>query len=119
MGRVTIVDVAAVAGVSVSTVSKVINGRDGIASGTRLRVQRAVRELGFERSLVARSLRSAPTRVIGILVAGFEPFSAEILKGAAAALAETDYELLAYTAASQGGGAGWLRRSLSRLGVLI
>ena len=112
-------DVAAAAGVSVSTVSKVINGRDGIASGTRQRVQVAVSELGFERSLVARSLRSQRTHVIGILVAGFEPFSAEILKGAATALTDTDYELLAYTAASRGGGAGWERRYLSRLGALI
>ncbi|WP_426565148.1 LacI family DNA-binding transcriptional regulator [Angustibacter sp. McL0619] len=119
MGRVTIVDVAAAAGVSVSTVSKVINGRDGIAGSTRLRVQQAVSELGFERSLVARSLRTRRTHVIGILVAGFEPFSAEILKGAATALTDTDYELLAYTAASRGGGAGWERRYLSRLGALI
>jgi LacI family transcriptional regulator len=118
--RATITDVALAAGVSVSTVSKVINGRYGIAVGTALRVQTVVKELGYEPSLVARSLRSHRTHVIGILVAEFEPFSAEILKGTAAALADTDYELLAYTGSRQSSGPGWERRSLSRLsGTLI
>lgn len=118
--RATITDVALAAGVSVSTVSKVINGRYGIAVGTAFRVQTVVKELGYEPSLVARSLRSHRTNVIGILVAEFEPFSAEILKGSAAALADTDYELLAYTGSRQSSGPGWERRSLSRLsGTLI
>ena len=118
--RATITDVALAAGVSVSTVSKVVNGRYGIAVGTSMRVQEVINELGYESSLVARSLRSHRTHVIGILVAEFEPFSAEILKGAAAALADTDYELLAYTGGRQSGRAGWERRYLSRLsGTLI
>lgn len=118
--RVTITDVALAAGVSVSTVSKVLNNRYGIAQATSARVQEIVQELGYESSLVARSLRSHRTHVIGILVAEFEPFSTEILKGTAAALADTDYELLAYTGGRQGGGAGWERRYLSRLsGTLI
>ena len=118
--RATITDVALAAGVSVSTVSKVINGRYGIAVATSLRVQEVVKELAYEPSLVARSMRSHRTNVIGILVAEFEPFSAEILKGTAAALADTDYELLAYTGSRQSRGAGWERRSLSRLsGTLI
>ncbi|RYV52137.1 LacI family DNA-binding transcriptional regulator [Pengzhenrongella frigida] len=118
--RATITDVALAAGVSVSTVSKVINGRYGIAVATSARVQEVVKELGYEASLVARSMRSHRTNVIGILVAEFEPFSAEILKGTAAALADTDYELLAYTGSRLSRGAGWERRSLSRLsGTLI
>ena len=72
------------------------------------------------RDRVARSLRSHHTHVIGILVAEFEPFSAEILKGAGSGLGDTDYELLAYTGARQSGRAGWERRYLSRLsGTLI
>lgn len=118
--RLTITDVALAAGVSVATVSKVINGRDGIATATSARVLGVVQELGYESSLVARSLRSHRTHVIGILVAEFEPFSAEILKGAGSGLADTDYELLAYTGARQSGRAGWERRYLSRLaGTLI
>ncbi len=118
--RVTIHDVADAAGVSVATVSKVINARYGVAKTTSQRVQAVIDQLGYESSLVARSMRSHKTHVIGILVAEFEPFSTEILKGAATALADTDYELLAYTGARHSGGAGWERRYLSRLsGTLI
>jgi len=114
--RVTIGDVAAQAGVSIATVSKVINGRYGVAAGTLARVQAVIDELGYESSIVAQSLRSHRTNVIGILVADIEPFSAELLKGAALAIRGTGYELVVYS----GGGlardqAGWERRYLSRV----
>ena len=114
--RVTIGDVAAQAGVSIATVSKVINGRYGVAAGTLARVQAVIDKLGYESSLVAQSLRSHRTNVIGILVADIEPFSAELLKGAARAIRGTGYELVVYS----GGGlardqAGWERRYLSRV----
>ncbi len=116
----TITDVARAAGVSVATVSKVINGRDGVARETNARVNQVIQHLGYESSLVARSLRSHKTYVIGMLVPGFEPFSAEILKGAALVLENTEYDLLAYTGARRGGGVGWERRYLARLsGTLI
>ncbi|ACQ80965.1 transcriptional regulator, LacI family [Beutenbergia cavernae DSM 12333] len=120
-GRVTIADVAARAGVSVATVSKVINSRYGVAEATALVVREVIDDLGYESSLVARSLRSHRTNVLGILVAEFEPFSAELLKGASSAVAGTGYELLAYSAGGRAdGNAGWERRSLSRLsGTLI
>ncbi|MCV2395010.1 LacI family transcriptional regulator [Actinotalea sp. M2MS4P-6] len=121
MARVTIHDVARAAGVSVATVSKVVNDRYGVAAGTSERVRQVIDELGYESSLVARSLRSHQTHVIGILVAEFEPFSTEILKGVSQAIAGTGYELLAYSGGGQvGTGVGWERRSLSRLsGTLI
>ncbi len=84
--RVTIRDVAARAGVSVATVSKVINRRYGVAAGTSARVQAVIDDLGYEASLVAQSLRNHRTNVIGILVADLEPFSTELLKGAADAI---------------------------------
>ena len=84
--RITIRDVAAQAGVSVATVSKVINERYGVAADTMARVQAVISELGYEASLVAQSLRNHRTNVIGILVADLEPFSAELLKGAADAI---------------------------------
>ena len=119
--RVTIRDVAARAGVSVATVSKVINNRYGVARDTTARVQAVIEELGYEASLVAQSLRNHRTNVIGILVADLEPFSTELLKGAADAIRYSGYELVIYSA---GGHArdrvGWERRYLSRLsGTLI
>jgi len=119
--RVTITDVARVAGVSIATVSKVINDRYGVAQPTADRVREVIHDLGYESSLVARSLRSHRTGLIGILVAEFEPFSTELLKGVSAAARDSGYQLLAYS----GGGSpesqvGWERRSLSQLsGTLI
>lgn len=118
--RTTIHDVARAAGVSVSTVSKAVNGRYGIADATVQRVLDAVRELGYESSLVASSMRARRTGVIGVLLADFEPFSAEILKGVGAAMHDTSFDLLAYSGSRHGAGDGWERRSLSRLsGTLI
>ncbi len=118
--RVKMSDVARTAGVSVATVSKVVNGRWGVAQATIERVQEIIEELGYEASLGAQSLRSRRTNVLGILVAEFEPFSTELLKGASAELAKTEYELLAYAAGARGSMVGWERRSLARLsGTLI
>jgi LacI family transcriptional regulator len=119
VGRVTITDVARIAGVSVSTVSKVINRRDGIAMSTAEHVLRVVNDLGYESSLVASSLRRQRTNVIGVLVADFEPYSTELLKGISAATEGTGYELLAYAGGNASGDdphTDWERRSLSRLG---
>ncbi|WP_063798096.1 LacI family DNA-binding transcriptional regulator [Streptomyces sp. 150FB] len=119
--RVTIRDVAAQAGVSVATVSKVLNDRHGVAASTFERVTAVIAELGYESSLVARSLRNHRTNVVGVLVWAIEPYSAELLKGAARAIKGTGYELVVYSAGGEGGGhVGWERRYLSRLsGTLI
>ena len=114
--RVTIGDVAVAAGVSVATVSKVINDRYGVASATASRVKAVISDLGYESSLIARSLRSHRTNVVGILVADIEPFSAELLKGAARAIHASGYELIVYSGSGHGREhAGWERRNVSRL----
>ena len=117
----TITDVARAAGVSVATVSKVMNGRYGVAPATYERVMGVVAELGYETSLIAASLRRSRTNVIGVLVTEFEAYSAELLKGIGAAAQGTGYELLAYAGWAEGSPRdGWERRSLSRLaGTLI
>ncbi|ROS62293.1 LacI family transcriptional regulator [Frigoribacterium sp. PhB160] len=120
--RSTIHDVAAAAGVSVATVSKAVNGRYGVSPATTAKVMAAVDALGYESSLVASSMRSRRTGVVGVLVADFEPFSSEVLKGVGTAMRTlgAEYDLLAYSGAHHGGAEGWERRSLSRLsGTLI
>jgi len=118
--RTTIHDVAEAAGVSVATVSKAVNGRYGIAPDTVSRVLRVVEELGYESSLVASSMRSRKTGVIGVLIADFEPFSAEILKGVGAELRDSHFDVMAYAGSRQVEGPGWEARSLQRLsGTLI
>jgi DNA-binding LacI/PurR family transcriptional regulator len=61
-------DVAARAGVSHQTVSRVLNGFEGMRPETRARVEEAIRELGYRRNLAARTLATRRTRTIGVLV---------------------------------------------------
>jgi LacI family transcriptional regulator len=119
--RVTIRDVAASAGVSVATVSKVLNERYGVAADTYAKVRAVIDELGYEASLVAQSLRNHRTNVIGILVADLEPFSTELLKGVADTIRSSDFELVVYSAGGRTvDHVGWERRYVSRLsGTLI
>ncbi|WP_296137316.1 LacI family DNA-binding transcriptional regulator [uncultured Tessaracoccus sp.] len=118
MRRVTISDVAEAAGVSVSTISKVVNGRDGIAPATQERVRRVIHELGYVTNLGARALRSTRTGVIGVLVSEFEPYSAEILKGVGQAAKGSDHELMAWAGTTSDPSAkrGWEQRLLGKLG---
>ena len=64
----TIYDIAREAGVSASTVSRVINSRPGIRKSTRERVERILRESNFSVSEAARGLVNQTSRMIGILV---------------------------------------------------
>jgi LacI family transcriptional regulator len=83
---VGIKDVAQHAGVSVGTVSNVINRPDLVAADTRERVQAAIDRLGYVRSEAARSLRAGQSRIIGQLVLDMaNPFFAEVASGAARA----------------------------------
>lgn len=64
----TLHDVARVAGVSIKTVSNVINAHPHVRAATREKVQRAIAELGYTPNLTARSLRSGRTGVIALAV---------------------------------------------------
>jgi LacI family transcriptional regulator len=72
--RVTIHDVAEQAGVSFQTVSRVINHRPDVAMETRLRVQTAIEELGYQPNAVARSLVNKRTNVLGLVTIDFEDY---------------------------------------------
>ena len=118
-GRVTIADVAAEAGVSVATVSKVINDRYGVAEQTYAHVRTTIDRLGYTSSLVAQSLRSRRSNVIGVLVSDIEPFNAELLKGAARAIRGTGYDLVVFSDCGQRADqAGWEQRALARVSSL-
>ena len=60
-------DVAALAGVSHQTVSRVINGHPSVAPQTRERVERAIAELGYRPNIAARALVTGSTRTIGLV----------------------------------------------------
>jgi LacI family transcriptional regulator len=64
----TILDIAEAAGVSKTTVSRVLNGSARVAPDTRTRVRDAITQLGFQVNLAARSLRTSRTGLVGLLV---------------------------------------------------
>ncbi|MHB1295883.1 MAG: LacI family DNA-binding transcriptional regulator [Anaerolineae bacterium] len=66
--RPTMKDVAKLAGVSFKTVSRVVNGQEGVREELRERVRRAVGELGYVVNYSARSLASARVRTIGVMI---------------------------------------------------
>lgn len=68
--RPSIVDVAAVAGVSRQTVSRVINGSPDVAAATRARVRSAIAALGYRPNNTARALASQRTRTIAVVAGG-------------------------------------------------
>jgi LacI family transcriptional regulator len=93
--RMTIREIADLAGVSIATVSRVLNGRDDVSAETRELVRRVVQEQGYTVSRSARSLSAGRTGLIGVLVPLVHPvyFSA-ILSGAAEALYEQDMRIV-------------------------
>lgn len=81
MKNITIHDVAAAAGVSYQTVSRVINERPDVSEETRLRVLEVINKLGFQPSTVARSLRGR-SGCLGVVASGLDYFGpAGVLTG--------------------------------------
>ncbi|WP_207769909.1 LacI family DNA-binding transcriptional regulator [Microbacterium sp. TPD7012] len=92
---VSVREVAATAGVSVGTVSNVLNRPDKVAEGTVQRVRDAIEKLGFVRNDAARQLRAGRSRSIGLIVldAG-NPFFADVARGAEARADEDHLSVL-------------------------
>lgn len=88
-------EVAVRAGVSVGTVSNVLNRPHIVAAETQGRVQRAIDELGFVVNGSARRLRAGRTRLIGVMVLDIaNPFWGEITRGIEAAAGEAGYSII-------------------------
>lgn len=83
MAKVSMRDVASRAGVSVGTVSHVVNGSSKVSEATMLRVNDAIEELGFVRNAAARQLRSGRSSSLGLVVLdASNPFFASVAHGA-------------------------------------
>ena len=92
---VSVRDVAAVAAVSVGTVSNVLNRPDKVAPATAERVLAAIDSLGFVRNDAARQLRAGRSRSIGLVVLDIRnPFFTDIARGAEERAAEKGMTLL-------------------------
>lgn len=114
---VTMSDVARLAGVSTATVSRVVNGRYGVSASTIAQVRAAIKQLGYESSLVAASLRRSRTNVLGLVTHSFQSYTAEVLKGVMDALSQSGFDLIIYANSDLYGtySEGWEQRHLTRL----
>lgn len=93
--RITLADVASKAGVSLMTVSRVVNDRAGVGADTRQRVREAIEALGYRPNIVARGLKVASSRSIGLMVPDVtNPYFPEIVRGAEDAASQHGYTLL-------------------------
>jgi len=95
MARMTIRDIARLAGVSVTTVSRALNNAPEINSQTRERVLQVCREQGYRSNLLARSLVSSRTRVLGVILPELSgPFHASIVLHLERYAQEQDYQIM-------------------------
>jgi DNA-binding LacI/PurR family transcriptional regulator len=108
-GRSTLAGIAAEAGVSVSAVSKVLNGRTDVAAGTRARVAALLRRDGYQ---VASRLGFG---VVDLLIATLHtPWAEELLRGTVQAADEAGTSVVVSTVDSPGGFTAWLDRATAR-----
>jgi LacI family transcriptional regulator len=95
---VTIFDVAELAGVSYSTVSRVVNNYTYVKPATRAKVQAAMEELGYVANLKARSLAGGRSQVIGVLIYDLETnYSVEVVRGIDEEVSRLDYDMMLST----------------------
>lgn len=96
---ITLSDVAAAAGVSLSTASKALNGTDRISEATREHVRVTADRLGFRHNALARSFARGRSQTIGVLThRASNPFTRVVLATAAAELGAKEQAILLYDA---------------------
>jgi DNA-binding LacI/PurR family transcriptional regulator len=92
---VTMRDVAQRAGVSIKTVSRVVNNQGEISEATRCRVQSVIEELGYRPNVLARGLVSGQTLSIGMVIPRItDPFFPEVVLGVENVAREHDYSVI-------------------------
>ena len=90
--RTTMADVARESGVSLMTVSRVINGKTDVSEDTRQRVLEVIDRLDYRPSGIARSLATRRTGTLGLVVPDISnPFFADVARGVATAAYREDY----------------------------
>ena len=103
----TIRDVAKQAGVSIKTVSRVVNNQSEVSPNTREKVQQVITKLDYQPNTTARNLVNGRTNTIGVVIpydtkyVFSHPFFAEVIRGMAEVLSENCYDLLLNLAHNQ------------------
>lgn len=105
--------IAKLAGVSVATVSRVLNNSDTVKSKNRERVLEAIRENNYQPNLLARQLRTSRSSMILVMVSNIaNPFCADVVKGIEEEAEKNGYRILLCNSGSD------IERSKSSLGLL-
>jgi DNA-binding LacI/PurR family transcriptional regulator len=92
--KTTIVDIASASGVSVATVSRILNGKPDVADETRERVLRVMDEIGFAPQSAWRQIRSGRTGLIGVHVPQeFNPPNLRVIMAAALGVEDAGYSI--------------------------
>jgi len=100
---ITIRQIAREAGVSVGTVSNVLNENGNVTEATRARVQEVIQRHHYQPSRVARSLSTHRTGTLGLIVSNISnPFSSELARGAIETAQKANHGLLVLGAAPDG-----------------
>ena len=103
--KMTITDVAKLAGVSKTTVSRVLNRRGPLSEKTIKKVEDAMAELGYFPNEHARALSGVTSRVIGVVISAFNhPFHSELLQQISLAVRSNGYSILIASSAEIGAG---------------
>lgn len=90
------------AGVSVATVSRVINDHASVSTKTRLKVETAIKKLNYEPNMLGRNLRTSKSQMILIVVPSISnPFYAEIIKGIEDTVTYHQYNILLFATDSK------------------
>jgi LacI family transcriptional regulator len=97
LASVTIIHVAKHAGVSITTVSRVLNGEKYVRAELKERVLQAVRELNYQPQVTARSLAGRRSYVVGMLLTIVSPYAVQAQRGALAACQSHGYHLMIET----------------------
>lgn len=93
--RITMHDIARRAGVSLGTVSHVINGKVSVRKEVRARVQQAIDELGYQPNRLSRALRTNRTNLIGMIIPDItNPFFPSVVRGVEDMAYKSSYRLL-------------------------
>lgn len=91
----TMADVARAAGVSIATVSHVVNGTRTVSESTAALVNTAIEDVGYSRNVLARSLAMASTRSIAVVMSAISnPYFGQMLQGIEPRTVEHDYTLM-------------------------
>ena len=118
MSSASIKDVAALAGVSMSTVSNVLNNPGRVSAASAERVQRAIEQLGFVRNEAARTLRVGHSKLIGLAVINISnPFFTDVATGVEEAARAAGYSVLLGNSGSRADGEHGFLELFERQGV--